>query len=116
MEDISIQDGVLKYVVPNKEVIEIPEEDLPAAPFADIAGYDWAATAINGLRQKNIIKGDGSGTYRPGDNMTREEYYASAAYSHRVKPDVAGLICALLKRDDITDEQKRIIRSAVEKL
>ena len=57
-----------------EEVIELPEEDLPAAPFTDIAGYDWAATAINGLRQNGIIHGDGGGTFRPGDNMTREEY------------------------------------------
>ena len=77
---------------------------------------------LNGILKKGAIREAGfvkrSKTFGRtfAVNMTREEYYASAAYSHRVKPDVAGLICALLKRDDITDEQKRIIRSAVEKL
>lgn len=48
--------------------------------------------------------------------MTREEYYAGLVYSHAVKPDMGALICALLKRDDITDAQKAVIRTAVEKL
>jgi len=57
-----------------EDITKIPEKDLPAAPFTDLAGYDWAKSAIDSLRQKNIIKGDGTGIFRPADEMTREEY------------------------------------------
>ena len=90
------------------------------------AGKSWKDSSVhillNGLLKKGAIHEVGfvkrSKTFGRtfAVNMTREEYYASSVYSNRVKPDVAGLICALLKRDDITDEQKQIIRSAVEKL
>ncbi len=69
VESIIIGDGVVV-----EDLTEIPSEDLPSAPFTDLAGYDWAKTAIDGLRQKAIIKGNGDGTYRPGSDMTREEY------------------------------------------
>lgn len=68
-ESIIIGDGVVV-----EDLNEIPAEELPSAPFTDLAGYDWAKTAIDGLRQKAIIKGNGDGTFRPGAEMTREEY------------------------------------------
>ena len=40
------------------------------------SSYSWAKKAIDGLRQKSIIKGDGDGMFRPGSTMTREEYLA----------------------------------------
>ncbi len=53
----------------------VDPEKLPVAPFTDVTDtYSWAATAIDGLRNSAIILGDGNGTFRPGDNMTREEY------------------------------------------
>ncbi len=57
-----------------EDITKIPEEDLPVAPFTDLAGYEWAKSAIDNLRQKNIVKGDGTGAFRPADEMTREEY------------------------------------------
>jgi len=36
--------------------------------------------------------------------MTREEYFAETIYSHRHKPDIVGLMEALLRRD-ISPEQ-----------
>ena len=53
----------------------IDPEKLPVAPFTDITDtYSWAKTAIDGLRTNAVISGDGDGRFRPGDNMTREEY------------------------------------------
>ena len=53
----------------------IDPEKLPVAPFTDVDGsYSWAKTAIDGLRTNAILRGDGNGKFRPGDNMTREEY------------------------------------------
>ncbi len=53
----------------------VDPEKLPVGPFTDISStYSWAADAIDGLRIKGIIRGDGNGTYRPGSTITREEF------------------------------------------
>ena len=57
-----------------EENIDIPAEELPVAPFTDLAGFDWAKASIDGLRQLAITKGNGDGTFSPGADMTREEY------------------------------------------
>ena len=59
----------------------IPEiinpDKLPVAPFTDVDDmYSWAKSAIDGLRTQGVLSGDGDGKFRPGDNMTREEYLA----------------------------------------
>ncbi|MBE5039155.1 S-layer homology domain-containing protein [Ructibacterium gallinarum] len=41
--------------------------------FSDISGYDWAKDAIAYLAANNIMVGDSSGLFRPGDSVTREE-------------------------------------------
>lgn len=43
-------------------------------------------------------------TFAP--TMTREEYFAMTIFSHRHKPEIVGLIAALLRREDITPEQR----------
>ena len=66
---------------------------------------------LNGLLHKGIIREAGlvkrsktyGRTFLP--TMTREEYYAASVFSHRYKPEITGLVDALLKRDDITPEQ-----------
>ncbi len=53
----------------------VDPEKLPVGPFSDISStYSWAADAINGLRIKGIVRGDGDGTYRPGATISREEF------------------------------------------
>ena len=42
------------------------------------------------------------------------EYFAQAAFSHRHKPEIVGLIDALLKRPGITQEQLEQIATLVE--
>lgn len=59
--------------VQTEEPEKLDESKMPVGAFSDLAGYDWAADAINGLRQAGILRGDGNGTFRPGDSMTREE-------------------------------------------
>lgn len=66
---------------------------------------------LNGLLQKGAIQEAGlvkrSKTYGRifSPTMTREEYFASTIFSHRHKPDIVGLIQALLSREDITPEE-----------
>lgn len=63
---------------------------------------------LNGLLQKKAIREAGvvkrSKTYgRTFEPMlTREEYFATTIFSHRHKPEIVGLMAALLKRQDIT--------------
>jgi len=74
---------------------------------------------LNGMLQKGVIREAGfvkrsktyGRTFTP--TLTREEYFASAVYSYRHKPNIVGLIDALLKRDDITSEQMEQIKQLV---
>ncbi len=76
---------------------------------------------LNGLLQKKAIKEAGlvrrSKTYGRvfSPTMTREEYFATTIFSHRHKPDIVGLMEALLRREDITPEQMEKIAELVEK-
>lgn len=73
---------------------------------------------LNGLLVKGAIREAGfvkrSKTYGRtfAPTLTREEYFATTIFCHRHKPEIMGLFAALLKREDITQEQL----SAIEKL
>ena len=66
---------------------------------------------LNGLLQKRAIREAGmvkrsktyGRTFEP--TLTREEYFATTIFSHRHKPQIVGLMEALLRREDITPEQ-----------
>ena len=66
---------------------------------------------LNGLLQKEAIREAGfvkrSKTYGRTfvPTLTREEYFATTIYSHANKPDIVGLLAALLTRKDITTDQ-----------
>lgn len=74
---------------------------------------------LNSLLQKKAIAEAGlvrrSKTYGRVfvPTMTREEYFAMTIFSHRHKPDIVGLIAALLRREDITPEQRAEIAALV---
>lgn len=76
---------------------------------------------LNGLLQKGAIAEAGlvrrSKTYGRvfTPTMTREEYFAMTIFSHRHKPDIVGLIEALLRRDDITPQQREQIAALAQK-
>ena len=75
---------------------------------------------LNGLLQKGAIQEAGlvkriktyGRVFVP--TMTREEYFANTIFGHRYKPEIVGLITALLKRDDITAEQMQAIKTLVQ--
>lgn len=66
---------------------------------------------LNGLLNKGVIREAGfvkrsktfGRTFEP--TMTREEYFATTVFSHRHKPQIVGLVEALLRRKDITSDQ-----------
>ena len=66
---------------------------------------------LNGLLAKGAIREVGfvkrSKTYGRtfAPTLTREEYFATTIFSHTHKPEIVGLMEALLSRDDITPEQ-----------
>ncbi len=65
---------------------------------------------LNGLLTKGAIREAGfvrhnktyGRTFLP--TMTREEYFAATIFSHRHKPDILGLMKALLDRPEVTAE------------
>ncbi len=74
---------------------------------------------LNGLLKKGAILEAGfikrnktyGRTFAPA--ITREEYFATTIFSHTYKPEIVGLIRALLSRDDITPEQREQIKAIV---
>ena len=66
---------------------------------------------LNGLLQKGAIQEAGlvkriktyGRVFTP--TLTREEYFATTIFSHRHKPEIVGLMAALLKRQDITAQE-----------
>ena len=42
--------------------------------FTDLSGYGWAETAVYYLADRQVINGYGDGTFRPGENVTREAF------------------------------------------
>lgn len=74
---------------------------------------------LNGLLKKGAIREVGfvkrSKTYGRtfAPTLTREEYFANTIFCHKYKPDMVGLVQALLKREDITAEQLEKIKELV---
>lgn len=111
------------------EIMDVLWEDGGALSRADFlersAEKSWKDSSVhillNGLLNKGAIKEAGfvkrsktyGRTFLP--TMTREEYFATTIFSHRYKPEIVGLIEALLLRQDITAEQLEQISSLVEK-
>ena len=75
---------------------------------------------LNGLLQKNAIREAGfvkrsktyGRTFLP--MLTREEYFATTIFSHRHKPRIVGLFEALLRREDITEEELSQIKALIQ--
>ena len=75
---------------------------------------------LNGLLQKGAIQEAGlvkriktyGHVFVP--TMTREEYFANTIFCHRYKPQMVGLITALLQRDDVTDDDIQAIKALLQ--
>ena len=77
---------------------------------------------INGLLSKNAIREAGfvkrSKTYGRvfAPNLTREEYFAETVFSHRYKPQITGLIQALLRRPEVDEACLNALQEMVTEL
>ena len=96
------------------EIMDVLWEDGGALSRADFLARSqektWKDSSVhillNGLLAKGAIKEAGlvkrqktyGRTFLP--TMTREEYFATTSFSHRYKPDMEGLIRALLDRPE----------------
>lgn len=49
-----------------------------ASVFSDVATDNWARKYIEYIASKEIMSGDGDGTFRPDDSITREEFLKTA--------------------------------------
>lgn len=100
------------------EIMDVLWQDGGALSRADLLERSeeksWKDSSVhillNGLLNKGAIKEAGfvkrsktfGRTFLP--TMTREEYFATTIFSHRYKPEMLGLIEALLTRPDVTEE------------
>ena len=75
---------------------------------------------LNSLLQKEAIREAGfvrrsktyGRTFEP--TMTREQYFATTIFSHRHKPQMAGLFEALLSRPEATDDVVQGLRALLD--
>ena len=58
--------------------------------FADVAASEWYAGDVRYLVKYGILSGDGSGMFRPDDEVTRSELTAIAAQFARVRSSSSG--------------------------
>lgn len=109
------------------EIMDVLWEDGGALSRSDFlersAHKSWKDSSVhillNGLLGKGAIREAGfvkrsktyGRTFLP--TMTREEYFAATIFSHRYKPEITGLVEALLRREDITPEQLETIAQLV---
>ncbi len=107
------------------DVLWAADAPLARADFLErSAEKSWKDSSIhillNGLLQKQAIREAGfvkrsktySRTFEP--TMTREEYFARLVFSFRHKPDLVGLMKALLSREDISPETLDAIGALIE--
>ena len=101
------------------EIMDVLWQDGGALSRSDFlersAEKSWKDSSVhillNGLLNKGAIRECGfvkrnktyGRTFLP--TMTREEYFASTIYSHRYKPEIIGLMAALLKQQELTAQQ-----------
>jgi len=110
------------------EIMDVLWQDGGALSRADFlersAEKSWKDSSVhillNGLLNKGAIRESGfvkrsktyGRTFLP--TMTREEYFASTIFSHRYKPEIVGLVEALLKQQTLTAQQLDEITRLVE--
>ena len=106
------------------DVFWATEEPLSRADLLERSGdKSWKDSSVhillNGLLNKGAIREVGfvkrSKTYGRtfSPMLTREEYFARNAFSYRCKPDIVGLVDALLHREDMTAEELDRIKKLV---
>lgn len=100
------------------EIMDVLWQDGGALSRADLLERSeeksWKDSSVhillNGLLNKGAIRESGfvkrsktyGRTFLP--TMTREEYFATTIFSHRYKPELTGLVKALLKRPEVTED------------
>lgn len=109
------------------EIMDVMWESGTPMSRADLLAHSeektWKDSSVhillNGLLHKGAICEAGlvkrSKTYGRvfSPTLTREEYFATTIFSHRHKPEIVGLIDALLQREDITPGELAQIKQLV---
>ena len=111
------------------QIMDVLWEDGGALSRSDFlersAEKSWKDSSVhillNGLLKKGAIKEAGvvkrsktyGRTFLP--TMTREEYFANTIFSHRYKPQMVGLIAALMQRPEMDEETIKQVRQILNK-
>ena len=109
------------------EIMDVLWSDGGALSRADFlersAEKTWKDSSVhillNGLLSKGAICEAGfvrhnktyGRTFLP--TMTREEYFAATVFSHRYKPDILGLMKALLDRPEVTEQTLQALEAQI---
>lgn len=81
-----------------KETVD--EVKLPSKAFTDIEGFEWAKEAIEELRVRGIVHGNGNGAFEPDREITREEVLSILMGLFKTpEPDKTGQFTDINKDD-----------------
>lgn len=69
-----IKNIVVPPVIDNNATNETNQGVIDNTQFSDMDNYSWAKAYVNNLLDRNIISMPDDKRFRPGDNITREEY------------------------------------------
>jgi len=67
-----------------------PEIPTPPPLFSDLNGFDWAADSIQYLVEKGVISGYGDRTFRPAQDVAREEFVKMLVTGFSLQDDTAA--------------------------
>ncbi|XGB43593.1 MAG: DUF3747 domain-containing protein [Nodosilinea sp. LVE1205-7] len=72
---VSVMMEVAKRVLPSSVLAQLPQS-VYTNPFPDVTANRWSALKLAQAKQLGLVSGDDTGSFRPGDNVSRAELIA----------------------------------------
>ncbi|MBL0389074.1 S-layer homology domain-containing protein [Tumebacillus sp. ITR2] len=93
-----------------------PMSDAPSS-YTDVTSAEWAHGYIETMKTRGLLVGDANGSFRPGDNITREELASLAVRAAgKTQTDISGKGANLTvgDKDFISDWAKDYVQVALD--
>ena len=82
--------------------------------FSDVDVYQWYAQYVEALAKAGYVKGDGDGTFRPMDKITRQEVAKILTTIMHNKDDKLDKLNKFLDANKTSDWAKSYVEGAIE--
>lgn len=89
--------------------------DKSPVPFTDVSANSWYSEAVSRAAAANLIKGDGNGTFRPQDNITRQEAVVILARAFELKTRNENAVNNFIDRVEVAAWAKSAVSALFER-